>query len=437
MQAERPHIFVVDDDRAVLSLVGTNVSCLEVLRALRSVSPQCEAVLTTGYQSVEAAVDALRESLGGSVVRCAVIGTPETHRPSAARRSRTGPHRSHARARPWQQGERRAAAGHEQTGALPPAGAARLAPAYPKPTCSRAENPGDPTVTAAAPTTVRRQPRVLVADDTATIRALFEKLLTGDGYQVISAVDGIEALDAVSVYQPDVVVTDVGMPGVDGIEVCRRLKRDPSTHLTPVVLVTGLSDLPDRIRGIEAGADDFLTKPVHPQELRARVAALLRMKQLTDALDSAESAFIALAMTIEARDPTTRGHCERLAHHAVLSRSRPRPLDRRPECAPSRRIPARRRQGGRARRRAAEGGAAVRDRVRADEAPHGDWRDAVRAAAVASARAPNHSLAPRAARRQRLSRRAARRPGAAACSDCGDCRRLRRAYLGATRIGPR
>jgi DNA-binding NtrC family response regulator len=67
MQAERPHIFVVDDDRAVLSLVGTNVSCLEVLRALRSVSPQCEAVLTTGYQSVEAAVDALRESLGGSV----------------------------------------------------------------------------------------------------------------------------------------------------------------------------------------------------------------------------------------------------------------------------------------------------------------------------------------------------------------------------------
>ena len=172
-------------------------------------------------------------------------------------------------------------------------------------------------MSAAISAPARRQPRVLVADDTDTIRALFEKLLTNDGYQVISAVDGIEALDAVSVYHPDVIVTDVGMPGVDGIEVCRRLKRDPSTHLTPVVLVTGLSDLPDRIRGIEAGADDFLTKPVHPQELRARVAALLRMKQLTDALDSAEAAFMALAMTIEARDPTTRGHCERLAHHAV------------------------------------------------------------------------------------------------------------------------
>ena len=163
----------------------------------------------------------------------------------------------------------------------------------------------------------RRRPRVLVADDTDTIRALFEKLLAGEGYQVISAVDGLEALDAVNLHHPDVVLTDVGMPGMDGIEVCRRLKANPATRLTPVVLITGLSELPDRIRGIEAGADDFLTKPVHPQELRARVAALLRMKQLTDALDSAESAFMALALTIEARDPSTKGHCERLAQSAM------------------------------------------------------------------------------------------------------------------------
>jgi putative two-component system response regulator len=96
------------------------------------------------------------------------------------------------------------------------------------------------------------------------------------------------------------------------------LKSDPVTRLTPVVLVTGLSDLSDRIKGIEAGADDFLSKPVHPHELRARVASLSRMKQLTDALDSAEAAFIALALTIEARDPMTNGHCERLASHAVV-----------------------------------------------------------------------------------------------------------------------
>ena len=162
-----------------------------------------------------------------------------------------------------------------------------------------------------------RRPRLLVADDTDSIRALFEKLLTGEGYQVTTVADGIAALDAVNRDLPDMVVMDVGMPGRDGIEVCRQLKADPATRLIPVVLVTGLSELSDRIRGIEAGADDFLTKPVHPLELRARVAALLRMKQLTDALDTAADAFMALGMTIEARDPSTKGHCERLAQHAV------------------------------------------------------------------------------------------------------------------------
>ena len=162
-----------------------------------------------------------------------------------------------------------------------------------------------------------RRTRILVADDTDSIRALFQKLLTSAGHEVISTEDGLKALAAAHRCQPDVVLLDVGMPGLDGIEVCRRLKSDPATRLTPVVLVTGLSDLSERIRGIEAGADDFLSKPVHPHELRARVGSLSRMKQLTDALDSAESAFVALALTIEARDPTTNGHCERLADHAV------------------------------------------------------------------------------------------------------------------------
>src|SRR5262245_16340186 len=164
---------------------------------------------------------------------------------------------------------------------------------------------------------ITRRSRVLVADDTESVRSLFERLLSSDGHEVISASDGRAALDAIQRERPDVVLLDVEMPGMDGLEVCRRLKADPATRLTPVVMVTGQTDLSDRIRGIEAGADEFLSKPVHPQELRGRVRSLSRVKHLTDALDSAEAAFVALALTIEARDPSTNGHCERLAQHAV------------------------------------------------------------------------------------------------------------------------
>jgi putative two-component system response regulator len=162
-----------------------------------------------------------------------------------------------------------------------------------------------------------RRSRVLVADDTEKVRSLFVRLLSTDGHEVISASDGHAALDAVRRNQPDVILLDVDMPGIDGLEVCRRLKADPATRLTPIMMVTGHASLRDRIRGIEAGADEFLSKPVHPRELRVRVRSLSRVKHLIDDLDSAEAAFVALALTIEARDPSTNGHCERLARHAV------------------------------------------------------------------------------------------------------------------------
>jgi putative two-component system response regulator len=172
-------------------------------------------------------------------------------------------------------------------------------------------------LSAVIPPLTPRRSRVLIADDTESIRSLFRKLLLADGHEVVSADDGAAALDAVREHHPDVILLDVTMPRVDGLEVCRRLKSDPATRLTPVVLVTGQTDLSDRIRGLEAGADEFLSKPVHPHELRARVRSLTRMKHLIDELDSAEAAFMTLALTIEARDPMTNGHCERLALHAV------------------------------------------------------------------------------------------------------------------------
>jgi putative two-component system response regulator len=110
---------------------------------------------------------------------------------------------------------------------------------------------------------------------------------------------------------------DVLMPTLDGFETCRRLKSDSATRLVPVVLVTAQQQSRDRLVGIEVGADDFICKPVNPQELTARVRSLVRMKKYTDDLDTAESVILSLALTIEARDATTDGHCQRLARYAV------------------------------------------------------------------------------------------------------------------------
>jgi putative two-component system response regulator len=159
--------------------------------------------------------------------------------------------------------------------------------------------------------------RVLVVDDEKSVTSVFERLLVREGYVVDVASNGRSALAAISDHPPDLILLDVLIPGLDGFEVCRGLKRESATRLTPVVLITGLSDRDSRIKGAEAGADDFLTKPVDPQELLARVRSLVRLKRYTDDLDSAASIITALAVMIEARDGYTEGHCYRMANYAT------------------------------------------------------------------------------------------------------------------------
>jgi putative two-component system response regulator len=158
---------------------------------------------------------------------------------------------------------------------------------------------------------------VLVVDDLAVNVTALAELLTAYGYTVLKAHDGQEAVEIAGRELPDLVISDVRMPRRDGFDVCRTLRADPATRLTPVVLLTGATETDDRLRAIDAGASDFLTKPVDVSELRARVRSLVQLKRYTDDLDSAEAVLKSLALTIEARDPHTEGHCDRLARYAV------------------------------------------------------------------------------------------------------------------------
>ena len=155
--------------------------------------------------------------------------------------------------------------------------------------------------------------RILIVDDEAPARIALATLLRREGFEVCDVSDGAAAITACGSFRPDLILLDIMMPGMDGFEVCRRIKATPETRLTPVVLITGLSATEDRIRGINASADDFLSKPIDFNELLARTRSLLRLKQYTDELEHAESVLDTLAQSIEARDPYTSGHCERLA----------------------------------------------------------------------------------------------------------------------------
>lgn len=158
---------------------------------------------------------------------------------------------------------------------------------------------------------------ILIADDEEENRELLAHILRREGYEVLLAKDGEEAVACFSEHRVDLALLDIKMPHRNGFEVCRIIKKNPETLLVPVVLVTGLINTNDRIASIECGADDYLNKPIRREELCARVRSLLRLKQFTDELESAETVLFSLAISIEAKDPYTEGHCTRLSQYSV------------------------------------------------------------------------------------------------------------------------
>src|SRR5256885_1527194 len=163
---------------------------------------------------------------------------------------------------------------------------------------------------------------ILIADDDDISARFLKRLLTREGHRVSIVSEADQVLGACASLAPDIVLLDFVAPGGRGFDVCRRLKEQSATRLVPVVIVTSQSERQDRLQGIDAGADDFISKPFDPLELHARIRSLVRLKRYTDDLESAETVILGMGATIEARDPTTQGHCQRLAAYATrLGRS--------------------------------------------------------------------------------------------------------------------
>ena len=172
------------------------------------------------------------------------------------------------------------------------------------------ENPREP-LCAEWPATI------LVADDESIARQLLRRTLERAGYQVVEAATGELVPQLAEYVRPDLFILDISMPGANGIDICRAIKHDPATHLTPVIHITASSLRAERLQALEAGSDEFVSKPFDIEELLTRVRSLLRTKRLTDHLVSAEAVLVSLSRTVEARDHYTESHLHRVADRAV------------------------------------------------------------------------------------------------------------------------
>jgi len=159
---------------------------------------------------------------------------------------------------------------------------------------------------------VRSPARILVADDTPANVRMLETRLRHEGYEVVAARDGEETLAMAYDTHPDLILLDIMMPKLDGIEVCRRIKRDPDFPFTPIIMVTAMSDTKDVVAGFEAGGDDYLTKPVDHQALAARVRSMLRIKSLHDTVQAQTRELAQWNATLEARVASQLAELERV-----------------------------------------------------------------------------------------------------------------------------
>jgi len=157
---------------------------------------------------------------------------------------------------------------------------------------------------------------VLVVDDSEANRELIEACLAGVECRIQTAATGARALAIIQSNPPDLVLLDVQMPEMDGYEVCRRIKATPQGKLLPVIMITGLESVEDRVRALEAGADDFMSKPVERTELLARVQSALKLKAVYNTLDNAQQVIVALAAAVEAKEKYTQMHAQRVANMA-------------------------------------------------------------------------------------------------------------------------
>lgn len=164
---------------------------------------------------------------------------------------------------------------------------------------------------------MEKKPRILIVDDNKVNVELLRSQLKPYQYELEVSYDGEDALAKIASRPPDLVLLDLMMPKISGFEICKSIKQNKETQFIPVIVITALQELDDKLKAIELGADDFLVKPINRLELTTRIKSLLHMKSLHDDLDTSEAILISLAEALEAKDFYTRGHSDRVAQIVV------------------------------------------------------------------------------------------------------------------------